>query len=131
MTRRPGRAQSAPSVGIAQDRNSPASITGPVVTLLPPSLSATFLVVTVAPLVIGFLIGIVAKTAIKLGVAVAILLGILIALGMITPDQVIGPAVSLISSGQAYVGKVKEVAGYLPYSSVTFLIGLAVGFLKG
>lgn len=102
-----------------------------MVTLLPPSLSTTFLVVTVAPLVIGFLIGVIAKTALKLGVVVAILIGLLIALGMITPSQVIGPIASLVASGQAYISKVKEVAGYLPYSSVAFVIGLAVGFLKG
>ncbi len=29
-----------------------------------------------------------------------------------------------------FVVKVKEVAGFLPYSSVTFLIGLAVGFYR-
>lgn len=102
-----------------------------MVTLLPPSLSTTFLVVTIAPLVIGFLIGIIAKTAVKLGIAVAVLIGILIALGMITPNQIIGPLASVVESGQAYIAKVKEVAGYLPYSSVAFIIGLAVGFLKG
>ena len=30
----------------------------------------------------------------------------------------------------ALTSKVSQIAGYLPYSSVTFIIGLAVGFFK-
>jgi hypothetical protein len=36
----------------------------------------------------------------------------------------------VVSSGPALTSKVSQIAGYLPYSSITFIIGLAVGFFK-
>ena len=102
-----------------------------MVDFLPPALTTTFLVATIAPLVVGFLVGIIAKTVLKLGVAIAVLLLILIALGIVDPNQIVGPLASMVTSGQTYAEKVKQIAGYLPYSSVAFLIGLAVGFFKG
>ncbi|MDV3277483.1 MAG: hypothetical protein LYZ69_03330 [Nitrososphaerales archaeon] len=102
-----------------------------MVTFLPPNLSTTFLVVTIAPLIIGFLVGIIAKGMLKVGLAVAVLIGVLIVLGTVAPNQIIGPVASLIASGQAYVEKVKQISGYLPYASITFILGLLVGFFKG
>jgi uncharacterized membrane protein (Fun14 family) len=99
--------------------------------VLPPSFSITFLVATIAPFLIGLLVGIVIKSAIKIGIAVAILVLLLIGLGIVTPDQVLRPLFSFVESGSSLTAKVKEVAGYLPYSSVAFLIGLAIGFFKG
>jgi uncharacterized membrane protein (Fun14 family) len=99
--------------------------------VLPPALSTTFVIAVIVPLVIGFIVGVIIKSAIKIGVAIAILLLILIAVGILSPDQVLKPLLSLIQSGSTLTSKVKEVAGYLPYSSLTFLIGLAIGFLKG
>lgn len=99
--------------------------------VLPPSLTTTFVVAAIVPLVIGLIVGIVIKSAIKIGVAIAILLLILIGVGILSPDQVLKPLLSLVQSGSALTSKVKEIAGYLPYSSLTFLIGLAIGFFKG
>jgi uncharacterized protein YqfA (UPF0365 family) len=96
-----------------------------------PNLSVTFLSATIAPLVIGFLVGIIAKSAMKIGIAIAIIVLILIGLGVLSPDKVLTPLLSLVKSGSALSSKVSELAGYLPYSSVAFLIGLAVGFFKG
>lgn len=96
-----------------------------------PSLSATFLVSILVPLVLGFLVGMVIKTAMKIGVTIALIILILIAVGIIAPDQVITPIVSTFKSGGALTSKTLQVAGYLPYSSLTFLIGAAVGFLRG
>ena len=104
-----------------------------MVSFLPPDLSTTFIVAAVAPLIIGFIIGIVIRNAIKIGIALAALVILLIALGILTPSQVLAPILSLVKSGStstvsAYANR---VAGYLPYSSLTFVIGLAVGLLKG
>ena len=38
--------------------------------------------------------------------------------------------ISFFKSGPALASKATQIAGYLPYSSVTFIIGLAVGFFK-
>lgn len=101
-----------------------------MVTILPPDASVTFIVALLVPLVLGFLVGVIIKRAIAVGAAIAILVLILIFVGVLTPSQVIQPLVSLFRSGPALASKATQIAGYLPYSSVTFLIGLAVGFFK-
>lgn len=98
--------------------------------VLPPAASLTFITAVIVPLVLGFLVGIIVKTAIKIGIAIIVVVLLLIVLGVVSPDQVIKPVMALVSSGGALTTKVHEIAGYLPYSSVTFLIGLAVGFFK-
>jgi uncharacterized membrane protein (Fun14 family) len=104
-----------------------------MVNFLLPDLSTTFLVAAILPLIIGFIVGVIIKSAIKIGVAIAILIVILIAAGIITPAQVIGPLASLVKSGTSgtITAYANRVAGYLPYSSITFIIGLAIGYFKG
>lgn len=101
-----------------------------MVSLLPPDLSVTFIVSLLVPLVLGFLVGIVIKGAVRIGAAIAVIILLLIFTGILTPSQIIQPIMSLVSSGPSLASKVTQIAGYLPYSSVTFLIGLAVGFFK-
>ena len=96
-----------------------------------PDASLSFILALLVPLVIGFLVGIIIKNAIKIGVAVAIIALLLIFAGIITPSQILQPLMSLVyKSGPTLASKATRLAGYLPYSSVTFLIGLAVGFFK-
>jgi uncharacterized membrane protein (Fun14 family) len=102
-----------------------------MVNFLPPDLSTTFLVSAILPLIIGFIVGVILKSAIKIGIAVTALVIILIALGILTPGQVLQPLLSLVKSGPALATYVTRVSGYLPYSSLTFVIGLAIGLLKG
>ncbi len=99
--------------------------------VLAPAADLTFALAVLVPFALGVIVGFIIKSAIFIGVALAILVVILIALGIITPDQVIKPVMSLFSSTGTIEQKVNEVAGYLPYSSVTFLIGLAIGFIAG
>ena len=102
-----------------------------MVNLLPPDLSTTFLVAAIVPLIIGFIVGIIVRSFLKIGLALAVLAILLIALGIITPSQILTPLLSLVKSGGTLTSYVQRVAGYLPYSSLTFIIGLAVGLLKG
>jgi len=102
-----------------------------MVSFLAPDLSSTFIIAAVVPLIIGFIIGVIIKSAIKIGVAIAIVVLILIAVGIVSPGQVLQPLLSFYKSGPDLVSYAQRVAGYLPYSSLTFLIGLAIGFLKG
>ena len=100
-------------------------------TILPPDASTTFIVALLVPLVLGFLVGIAIKTALKVGAAIAIIVLILIFIGALTPSQIIQPIVSAArGSGPEAIKQAQRIAGYLPYSSITFLIGLAVGFFK-
>ncbi len=102
-----------------------------MVAILPPDTSTTFLAAIIVPLILGFLVGTIAKGIFKAALAVGVLVLLLMVIGMISPDQIIGPIVSLFRSGSTYATKVKQIAGYLPYSSLTFILGLAVGFFKG
>lgn len=102
-----------------------------MVSFLPPDLSTTFLVAAIVPLIIGFIVGIIIRSAIKIGIALAILVVILIALGILSPSTVLSPLLSLVKSGPTLEEGVSRLAGYLPYSSLTFVIGLAIGLLKG
>jgi uncharacterized membrane protein (Fun14 family) len=102
-----------------------------MVTFLPPDLSTTFLIAAIAPLIIGFVVGVIIRYAVKIGIALAVLIILLIALGVLTPSQVLTPILSLVKSGSSLTAYANRVAGYLPYSSITFIIGLAVGLLKG
>ncbi len=102
-----------------------------MVSFLPPDLSTTFLVAAILPLILGFIVGVIVKSALKIGIAIALIIILLIALGVVSPDQILQPLLSLVKSGPSLADYAQRVAGYLPYSSVTFLIGLAVGFWKG
>lgn len=102
-----------------------------MVGILAPDASVGFLAAIVVPLILGFIVGVVAKEAFKIGVAIAVLVVVLLAVGILEPSQVIQPLLALFKEGPALVSKTQELAGYLPYSSVTFLIGLVVGLFKG
>ena len=102
-----------------------------MVSFAAPDLSTTFIVAAVVPLILGFIVGVIIKSALKIGVAIAIVVLLLIAVGVISPGQVLQPLLSLFKSGPDLVSYAQRVAGYLPYSSLTFIIGLAIGFLKG
>ena len=99
--------------------------------VLPPDASITFVAALLVPLILGFLVGIIGKAAIRIGAAIAVIIVILIILGFLTPNQVIQPLVQLIRSGPSLTSKVSQVAGYLPYSSITFIVGFVIGFFKG
>ena len=102
-----------------------------MVSFLPPDLNTTFVVAVLVPLVLGFIVGVIIRSAIKIGIALVVIVILLIALGIVTPSQVIQPLMSLIKSGPSLTSAVNRLAGYLPYSSLTFIIGLAVGLLRG
>jgi uncharacterized membrane protein (Fun14 family) len=102
-----------------------------MVALLPPDASTTFIAAVLVPALLGFIVGIVAKLALKIAAAIAVVIIVLIVIGFIQPNQVIQPIVALIRSGPSLISKVDQIAGYLPYSSITFIVGFVVGFFKG
>ena len=99
--------------------------------VLPPDLSTTFLVTVILPLAIGFAIGILIKQVAKVGITIAALILLLIIAGFISPEQVLKPLIGFLKSSSEAKEWVERVAGYLPYASVTFIVGLIVGFLMG
>jgi uncharacterized membrane protein (Fun14 family) len=96
-----------------------------------PDLSTTFLVAAILPLILGFIVGLIIKSVFKIGILLAIIVIALILLGVITPDQVLTPLLGLFKSGSGLSSDVHRLASFLPYSSITFIIGMIIGFLKG
>jgi uncharacterized membrane protein (Fun14 family) len=92
------------------------------------------LVPSLVVLVIGFLVGVVIKKTVKLGLAILSLIGVLAALGYInlhlngsSPETIYRVA----SYAQPFANQAVGVASILPITSAAFLVGLALGILKG
>ncbi len=99
-----------------------------------PDLSLTFLIAAIIPLILGFIVGMIIKKALVIGLVIAAIILVLIVLGVVTPSQVLNPIASFLkpgSTGAALASYVDRLAGYLPWSSLTFIIGAIIGFLKG
>jgi uncharacterized membrane protein (Fun14 family) len=93
---------------------------------IPPDIA--WLIPVVLPFIIGLLVGVVVKKGLKLLIAVAALLIVLVATGVLSVsfsglyDQAMKFLPKLYNAGHGWLN-------VLPYSSVAFLVGLALGFL--
>jgi len=103
----------------------------PLVAILPPDLSVTFIVAALLPLVIGIIVGVLIKNFLEVGLVIAAILLVLIIAGFLSPDQVLKPLLGLLRSGSTVSDWVNRVAGYLPYTTLTFIVGLIIGFVVG
>lgn len=102
-----------------------------MVSLVAPDLSTTFLIAAIVPLVLGFIVGVIIRSVLKIGIAIAVIIVILILLGMLSPGQILQPLLSIVKSGPGLAPYAERVADYLPYSSLTFIVGLLVGLWRG
>jgi len=95
---------------------------------IPPEIA--LLIPLALPFIIGLLIGVIVKRALKLIVAVVALVIVLVAVGYLnltfqdSLSQALQILPKLINTGQ-------WLLDVLPYSTATFLIGLALGLWKG
>jgi hypothetical protein len=99
--------------------------------ILPPGLSVTFIVEVLLPLAIGFVVGLLIKKILTIGLLIAAILMLLIIAGFLSPDQVLKPLLGFLKSSSTVSAWIEKVAGYLPYASLTFILGMIVGFFKG
>ncbi|MCP8323909.1 MAG: hypothetical protein L6N96_07020 [Candidatus Methylarchaceae archaeon HK02M2] len=82
------------------------------------------------PFIIGFLVGIIIKKTIKLALIILALVLILGAVGYIMLPSV----QDVMQKAIEYLPKIWEAGSLLnllPYSTITFLVGLALGLWKG
>ena len=95
---------------------------------IPPEVA--WIVPIVVPFIIGLLVGAVIKRALKLMVVIAALVIVLVATGAVslTFRDIYDKAMEFLPRLIDLGGGLKDV---LPYSSVAFLIGLALGLWKG
>ena len=85
-------------------------------------------------LAIGFLVGVVLKKTVKLGVAILSLVGLLIATGYINlqlSDSSKTTIYRVVSQVPTVASQASGVASILPITSAAFLVGLALGVWKG
>ena len=99
---------------------------------------STGLVATGVLFVIGLLIGVIIKKTVKLGLAILALLILLTATGYITltPQQIaqgiIQRTASLGPGGVSNItSQAQGLANILPYTSLAFIVGIALGLWKG
>jgi uncharacterized membrane protein (Fun14 family) len=93
---------------------------------IPPEIA--WLIPVVLPLIIGLLVGAIVKKGFKLLIAVVALIIVLVAIGILS-----WTFTGLFDEAMKILPKLYDVGhgwlNVLPYSSVAFLIGLALGFL--
>jgi uncharacterized membrane protein (Fun14 family) len=93
---------------------------------IPPEIA--WLIPVVLPFIIGLLIGVIVKKGFKLLIVVVALIIVLVATGVLSLTFT-----SLFDEAMKFLPKLYDTGhgwlNVLPYSSVAFLIGLALGFL--
>ena len=93
---------------------------------IPPEIA--WLIPVVLPFIIGLLVGVIVKKGLKLLVAVVALIIVLVATGVLSLTFS-----NLYDAALNFLPKLYDVGNgllnILPYSSVAFLIGLALGLL--
>jgi len=89
-----------------------------------------WLIPIIIPLIIGLLVGVLIKNALKLVLILAALVAVLVVTGVLS----IGIS-DLYDKAMQFLPKLSETGSawinILPYSSVAFIIGLALGLWKG
>lgn len=95
---------------------------------IPPEYA--WVVPVIIPFIVGLLVGFIVKRTVKLIFAILALIIILVATGYLslTFQDLYEKAMSFLPTIVDLGGDLKNV---LPYSSLTFLIGLALGLWKG
>jgi len=94
----------------------------------PPEIA--WIVPVIIPFIIGLLVGFIVKHTIKLMFAIAALLILLVFTGFIsiTYQDIFTQALKFLPK---IIGTGSGLVDMLPYSSLTFIIGLALGLWKG
>ena len=94
----------------------------------PPEIA--WIVPVIIPFIIGLLVGFIVKHTVKLMFAIAALVILLVFTGFIsiTYQDIFTQALKFLPK---IIGTGNGVVDVLPYSSLTFIIGLALGLWKG
>ena len=86
---------------------------------------------TVVPFIIGLLVGVIVKRALKLILVVTVLIVVLAAIGYVQLPS----TEELMKAALTYLPLIQSGAGpllnFIPYTSISFIIGLLIGLWKG
>jgi uncharacterized membrane protein (Fun14 family) len=95
---------------------------------IPPEIA--WIIPVIIPLIIGLLVGFIVKHTIKLMFAIVALVILLVLTGFvsITYQDIFDQAMKLLPK---IIGTGSGLIDVLPYSTITFIIGLVLGLWKG
>ena len=97
--------------------------------LIPPSIA--LIIPLIVPFIIGLLAGVIVKRALKLILVIIVLVIVLAVVGYVQLPSV----EAILRQGLTYLPPIQEkaspIVNILPYSSASFLLGLALGLWKG
>jgi uncharacterized membrane protein (Fun14 family) len=85
----------------------------------------------VGSFVVGLLVGVLMKRVVSVAVVLVALFIALVALGYMSPQQVAQILQQIGYSAKDAVTTAMNLRNAIPYSSLAFLIGLAIGLWKG
>ncbi|MGQ9781261.1 MAG: hypothetical protein ACUVQ8_03255 [Nitrososphaeria archaeon] len=97
--------------------------------LVPPEFA--WIIPIVIPFLIGLIVGVIIKRTVKLVIAVIVLLIILVAIGYTQIPAFEDIAKATLKYLPTLWAEAAPLINMLPYSSATFLVGLALGLWKG
>lgn len=80
---------------------------------------------------LGLLIGLLIRKIITAGLIALAIIILLIATGYLSPTQVEQIGQSLLANASHYILMLESLRVYIPYNSVSFIIGLVIGLAKG
>ncbi|MDT7861786.1 MAG: hypothetical protein RRA45_06200 [Saccharolobus sp.] len=96
-----------------------------------PVITTSGIVSLVIAFILGLLIGLLIRKVIQIGLILLAIVIILIAIGYISPQDVIN-FLHTVSSKLPYIlSKAEELKLIIPYDSIAFIIGFIIGIIKG
>jgi uncharacterized membrane protein (Fun14 family) len=85
----------------------------------------------IVPFIIGLLIGLLLRKIISVGLIILALVIVLLAVGYIRPEQVSAFLQMAGMYAQEAMNRANQISAFIPYSSLTFIIGFVIGIIKG
>lgn len=89
------------------------------------------LLALVGPFIVGFLVGALAKRILSAALILTALVLVLAALGYISPQQITAVLQQLGYATKDAIYYAMKIKDAIPYSSIAFLLGLALGLWRG
>ncbi|WP_338601986.1 hypothetical protein V6M85_01255 [Sulfolobus tengchongensis] len=96
-----------------------------------PALTTSGIISLVIAFLLGLLIGLLIRKIIQIGLIVLAIVIILIAVGYISPQDVINFLHSLSAKLPYILSNAEGLKSIIPYSSLAFIIGFIIGIIKG
>ncbi len=96
-----------------------------------PVITTSGIVSLIVAFLLGLLIGVLVRKVIAVGLILLAIVLILLAVGYITPNQIVTFLHTVSSQLPSILSKAEALKGIIPYDSIVFIIGFVIGIIKG